>query len=820
MIFAHYFEAKRHARQDYRAGDGATSVRTLGDPHRRAEGRAGARGRGPPGRAPHRRRGASRRSCDAQRCCGPRRAGRPRLLRVPARPRHLPSRNRLKFPSSAGPRPRPGWRSRRAAEGARRRATTCRSSAEPLRSGAIGISGPRAARPRRRTGPRHPGRRRCTRPRTSWSPPSPRRARARDWDWLKWLPHTDSPHSPIEARHLASSGPGCVGLLTELEELLKLDARGGRAGRGRSGPRRATSSHRASRPTGRSCFSSSRTTRPSSAAAWSSWPSAAGRTGSIVLWVAPATVALPAACRTFLESAVGGGRRRRGLRRGGGRCALPVDGGQRRGGRSEPPGPRLTPPSSTRACPVEDDSDLPRSVSFLSLVGPELAEPAAGRRRALGREPVDPHRSLRRRRRCARPKPGNAARPRRPVAAGHVLDRPARRRAARPRRRHDRRRQVRAAPGLDPRHGRGPLAAAADLPARRLQGRLGVPRLRQPAAHRRPGHRPLAAPGAARPRVAVGRAAPPRAHPGPAQGQGPRRARAPRRGRGPAEPGHRRRRVRRPGAGGARVRRRRRQRRPARPLARPAPHPRHAAPGRRHQGQPARQHQPAHGPADGRRGRQRGRARDARRRPTSTRPCPGVPCPSRARAGSTPFQTGYAGGWTSDAPPRPELQVETLEFGSGIAVGAAASRSQPGEVRRRPRPDRHPADRHADRRGARPRRRDPAAPQAVAARAGPGLRPCGAAHRAGATTSSSSGSATTPTARPSRSSASGPTSRATSRSTGVSGSGKSALPALHRRGGRLHGPRWALPGLRPRLRQPRPGHARVAAARRQRHLRR
>ncbi len=80
------------------------------------------------------------------------------------------------------------------------------------------------------------------------------------------------------------------------------------------------------------------------------------------------------------------------------------------------------------------------------------------------------------------------------------------RRAARPGRRHDRRRQVRAA--ADDRgvaRGREP-ARRHDLRARRLQGRRGVQGLRRPAAHRRHGHRPRHAPRRARAGVARRRA--------------------------------------------------------------------------------------------------------------------------------------------------------------------------------------------------------------------------------------------------------------------------------------------------------------------------
>ena len=43
---------------------------------------------------------------------------------------------------------------------------------------------------------------------------------AHDWDWLKWVPHTASAHSPISAGHLASTAPACSALLSELEDLV------------------------------------------------------------------------------------------------------------------------------------------------------------------------------------------------------------------------------------------------------------------------------------------------------------------------------------------------------------------------------------------------------------------------------------------------------------------------------------------------------------------------------------------------------------------------------------------------------------------------
>lgn len=44
---------------------------------------------------------------------------------------------------------------------------------------------------------------------------------AADWDWLKWLPHTSSAHSPVVGRHLTSSPAPAMALVAELENLIR-----------------------------------------------------------------------------------------------------------------------------------------------------------------------------------------------------------------------------------------------------------------------------------------------------------------------------------------------------------------------------------------------------------------------------------------------------------------------------------------------------------------------------------------------------------------------------------------------------------------------
>jgi DNA segregation ATPase FtsK/SpoIIIE, S-DNA-T family len=44
---------------------------------------------------------------------------------------------------------------------------------------------------------------------------------ASDWDWLKWLPHTTTAHSPLPVRHLAATQADAVQLLAALENLIE-----------------------------------------------------------------------------------------------------------------------------------------------------------------------------------------------------------------------------------------------------------------------------------------------------------------------------------------------------------------------------------------------------------------------------------------------------------------------------------------------------------------------------------------------------------------------------------------------------------------------
>lgn len=180
-------------------------------------------------------------------------------------------------------------------------------------------------------------------------------ASAPRWDWLKWLPHVDSPHSPLGGAHLASSPAAAAALATRLEELV--------------------AARRVARPPVGTLPAvllvvedDARAERGRLVRLAEDGPAV----GVHVLWCADAVERLPAVCRAFV--AVDGGRTRLGA----------VGAGRWSDVAAEP----LDVPTATAlarrlasvvdaGAPTIDESDLPRSVGYLALAGHELAQDAA-----------------------------------------------------------------------------------------------------------------------------------------------------------------------------------------------------------------------------------------------------------------------------------------------------------------------------------------------------------------------------------------------------------------------------------------------------------
>lgn len=177
------------------------------------------------------------------------------------------------------------------------------------------------------------------------------------WEWMKWLPHVGSEFSPLVVDHMAIARNAVVALVSALEDLIDIRSGGLQTDAPLPLPRIVVVvEDDAANDRARLVQIAER----------------GRRVGVHLLWVAPSLERVPAACRTFLEVDPNTGRGRAGFVVGGlGVENLeiePID-----AERSAFISRRLSSLVDAGAL-LEDDSDLPRSVSFLTLGGADLAD--------------------------------------------------------------------------------------------------------------------------------------------------------------------------------------------------------------------------------------------------------------------------------------------------------------------------------------------------------------------------------------------------------------------------------------------------------------
>ncbi|QYH35708.1 FtsK/SpoIIIE domain-containing protein [Salinibacterium sp. M195] len=210
----------------------------------------------------------------------------------------------------------------------------------------------------------------------TWSP---------EFEWLKWLPHTAAPNSPISGSHLANSQATGGALLSMLEELVEARRGANRAGAGFRG---ATNFDSSAIVQGERVGQDDQSAPPPVAqpailvlighdapidkARLVQLAENGAEAGVFPIWLAPEVSDLPAAARTYIEtngdhsqSAVGYVRL--------GRRISPVT--------TEPVSSENSLKLARRLAPVydagfseADESDIPRSVSLVSLLGTDLTE--------------------------------------------------------------------------------------------------------------------------------------------------------------------------------------------------------------------------------------------------------------------------------------------------------------------------------------------------------------------------------------------------------------------------------------------------------------
>ncbi|MCU6480117.1 FtsK/SpoIIIE domain-containing protein [Arthrobacter sp. A2-55] len=189
------------------------------------------------------------------------------------------------------------------------------------------------------------------------------------WDWLQWLPHAGSVHSPLPGDHLAAGTGAASVLLAALEDLIV--TRGASLEANSSARRGTLDPHKLEVPAplvpamlvvveDDVKVDRARLTRLVEHGA---------DVGVHVLWVAGSIEALPAACRDFVhvsEAATTGQVRLGGL-------TYPVS-CESVSAELASSLARMMAPVVDVGKPVDDDSDLPRSVSYVALAGHELVE--------------------------------------------------------------------------------------------------------------------------------------------------------------------------------------------------------------------------------------------------------------------------------------------------------------------------------------------------------------------------------------------------------------------------------------------------------------
>lgn len=194
--------------------------------------------------------------------------------------------------------------------------------------------------------------------------------RRADWQWLSWLPHTSSTHSPIPGGSLADTRSAAASLLSVLEELIDQRVDDGPAPRGLIDADRHGAAEDAPRTPAVVVLVEHGA--PVDRARLTRVVERGPDAGIHVLWCAPSREQLPAACRSYVDVGAGGAlgtvvQVRRGL------SAAPVALETLDVPAAEYLARQLAPVVDV-GVPDADDSDLPRAVSLPTLLGTELLD--------------------------------------------------------------------------------------------------------------------------------------------------------------------------------------------------------------------------------------------------------------------------------------------------------------------------------------------------------------------------------------------------------------------------------------------------------------
>ncbi|MCS5716004.1 FtsK/SpoIIIE domain-containing protein [Herbiconiux sp. CPCC 205716] len=192
------------------------------------------------------------------------------------------------------------------------------------------------------------------------------------WEWLEWLPHTSSPHSPLAGDHLADNPGSGSALLARLEDLISRRTAGAPSPRGPIDPDAKSGDDEVAHPITPSVLVVIEDDAPLDRGRLTRLVERGADANVHVVWSAPSIAALPAACRSFVsvdQDAAGATAGQVRL----GEHTFPLECETVDADTAHRLARQLSPVVDVGA-PVDDDSDLPRQVSYLTLVGSELAD--------------------------------------------------------------------------------------------------------------------------------------------------------------------------------------------------------------------------------------------------------------------------------------------------------------------------------------------------------------------------------------------------------------------------------------------------------------
>ena len=195
------------------------------------------------------------------------------------------------------------------------------------------------------------------------------------WEWLQWLPHVGSGHSPLSGDHLAAGPAGGSALLSRLEDLIDQREAASQTPRPALRPGVDPLSTDLAEPLLPTVLVVVEDDAPVDRGRLTRVLERGPDSGVHVMWVASSVQQLPAACRDFMAVDGDHGTTTGQVRLG--RHTFPVSCESLDAGLAAQLARMLTPVVDVGK-PLEDDSDLPRAVSYAALIGKDfLDNPAA-----------------------------------------------------------------------------------------------------------------------------------------------------------------------------------------------------------------------------------------------------------------------------------------------------------------------------------------------------------------------------------------------------------------------------------------------------------